>query len=188
MPHLAARSAITLYPPAPSDPTSTFAQPTALPISANPEQPQSISDSSPPTIPATAFWAVLAALILVLILLTLAFPIWYWLRNRHKNKTLRPPSPPNSWPGSSQPIHWSPFPHSNHSQPQHLSPAQMQQLQILNQLQNPTPVAPSRDPNRRALLARLAALNNPSILGAIPEDSTVMTSSSVYPVNNERQV
>lgn len=64
----------------------------------------------------------------------------------------------------------------------------MQQLQILNELQNPASVAPSRDPNRRALLARLAALNNPSILGAIAEDSTVLTSSSGYPGDNERPV
>ena len=65
----------------------------------------------------------------------------------------------------------------------------MQQLQILSQqLQDPPPVAARIDPNRRALLARLAALNNPSILGAIAEDaSTVLTSSSVYP-GQERQV
>ena len=64
----------------------------------------------------------------------------------------------------------------------------MQQLQILSQLQHPAPVAPSSDPNRRALLARLAALNNPSILGAISDYSTVLTTSSVYVGNNQRQV
>ncbi|KAI4095097.1 MAG: hypothetical protein LQ339_007360 [Xanthoria mediterranea] len=180
MSYLAARSATTLYPPASSDSTSTLAPIPALSTSIDSKQPQSTSDSLSPTISATAFWAVLAALILVLVLLAVAFPMWYWLRGRHKSKNPGPPSPPDSGPGSSQPIQWS--------QPQYLSPAQMQQLQILNQLQNPASVAPSRDPNRRALLARLAALNNPSILGAIAEDSTVLTSSSGYPGDNERPV
>lgn len=181
MSHLAARSATTVYPPAPSDSTSTLAQIPALSTSIDSKQPQSTSDSLSPTIPATAFWAVLAALILVLVLLAAAFPMWWcWLRGRHKSKNPGPPSPPNPLPGSSQPIQLS--------QPQHLSPAQMQQLQILNKLQNPASVAPSRDPNRRALLARLAALNNPSILGAIAEDSTVLTSSSGYPGDDKRPV
>lgn len=180
MSHLAVRSATTLYPPAPSDSTSTLAQTPALSTSIDPKQPQSTSNTLSPTIPATAFWAVLAALILVLVLLAAAFPIWYWLRGRHKSKNPGPPSPPNPLLGSAQPIQWS--------QPQHLSPAQIQQLQILNQLQNPASVAPSRDPNRRALLARLAALNNPSILGAIAEDSTVLTSSSGYPGDDKRPV
>ncbi|KAL8996589.1 MAG: hypothetical protein Q9169_003928 [Polycauliona sp. 2 TL-2023] len=191
IPHLAACSAITLYGPAPSDATS---QAPALPASVNPEQPQSSSESSSPTIPATAFWAVLAALILVLILLALALPLWYWLRGRHNKKSIPVSSsspPPSTWPASSSPhsIQWSPLHFSTHSsQPHHLSPTQMQQLQILSQLQRPAPAAPSTDPKRRALLARLAALNNPSILGAIPEDSTILTTSSVYPSHNEKPV
>ncbi|KAL9029784.1 MAG: hypothetical protein Q9180_006988 [Flavoplaca navasiana] len=189
---LAIRSVTTLYPPAPSHSISTLAKATAVSMSADPKQPQVNSDPSSPSIPATAFWAVLAALIFVLILIALAFPLWYWLRGRHSNKTkdknMSSTSPPNTWPGSSQSVQWSSIPYSNHSQIQHLTPTQLQQLQILSQLQHPAPVAPSSDPNRRALLARLAALNNPSILGAIPEDSTVLTTSSVYPGNNERQV
>ncbi|KAL8979002.1 MAG: hypothetical protein Q9205_005557 [Flavoplaca limonia] len=189
---LAVRSVITFYPPAASRSISTLAKATAVSTSADPKQPQLNSDPSSPTIPATAFWAVLAALIFVLILIALAFPLGYWLRGRHNNKNkdknMSSTSPPNTWPGSSQSVQWSSIPHSNHSQIQHLTPTQMQQLQILSQLQHPAPVAPSTDPNRRALLARLAALNNPSILGAVPEDSTVLTASSVYPGNNERQV
>ncbi|KAL8790291.1 MAG: hypothetical protein Q9213_000643 [Squamulea squamosa] len=177
--HLAARSAITLYPPG-SDPiptTTTTTQPTTKSGHGTPT-PDSFFTSSP-TIPATAFWAVLSALIFVLLALALAFPTWYFLRNRHKYKSISSSSP-ISWPSSSHSIPWSPH-------PQQFSPTQMQQLQILNQLQSPPPVANPSDPNRRALLARLAALNNPSILGAIPEDSTVLTSSSVYP-GNERQL
>ncbi|KAL8659459.1 MAG: hypothetical protein Q9226_000418 [Calogaya cf. arnoldii] len=185
MPHLTIRSIINLYPRISTEATSTLVRPTALPTSMKSEQAQSASDSSSPTIPATAFWAVLAALILVLVLLALAFPIWYCFRRRHKSKTIPPLSIPASWPSFSQ---WSTSPHANHSHPPHISPTQMQQLQILNQLQNPAPVAPPQDPNRRALLARLSALNNPSILGAVPEDSTIMTSSDVYPGNHERQV
>ncbi|KAL8845956.1 MAG: hypothetical protein Q9221_008918 [Calogaya cf. arnoldii] len=185
MPHLTIRSIRTLYSPITTQATSTLVRPTALPTSMNSKQAQSTSDSSSPTIPATAFWAVLAALILVLVLLALAFPIWYCFRRRHKTRTIPPLPTPASWPSSSQ---WSTFTHANHSHLSHISPTQMQQLQILNQLQNSAAVAPSQDPNRRTLLARLAALNNPSILGAVPEDSTIMTSSDVYPGKNGRQV
>ncbi|KAL8728862.1 MAG: hypothetical protein Q9166_005102 [cf. Caloplaca sp. 2 TL-2023] len=189
---IAARSAITLYPPIPGEPTSTLTQQTTKPTFSNPQQQN--SSSSSPNIPASAFWAVLAALIFVLVLLALAFPVWYWLRNRHRHKSSRAYSPPSSWSSSNTQFTNGQQPSSPRSwytslqqQAQQLSPQQMQQLQILNQLQNPPPIATPTDPNRRALLARLAALNNPSILGAIPEDSTVLTSSSVYP-GNERQV
>ncbi|KAL8928101.1 MAG: hypothetical protein Q9172_001011 [Xanthocarpia lactea] len=197
---LVARSAITLYPPAPSDPTTTLTRSTSQPADGNPstKQSQNTSNPSSPTIPAIAFWAVLSALVFVLVLLALAFPTWYWLRGRHRIKPVPPPSsssssaplPPNPWLSSPQSIQWPPFQPSTNSQPQHFSPAQMQQLHFLSQqLQDPAaPVAARIDPNRRALLARLAALNNPSILGAIAEDaSTVLTSSSVYP-GHERQV
>ncbi|KAL8863556.1 MAG: hypothetical protein Q9178_000237 [Gyalolechia marmorata] len=189
---LVPRSAITLYPPAPSDPTTTLTRPTSQPADGNPstKQSQNTSNPSSPTIPVTAFWAVLSALVFVLVLLALAFPTWYWLRGRHRIKPVPPPPLPlNPWLSSPQTIQWPPFQPSTNSQPQHFSPAQMQQLQILTQqLQDPAPVAARIDPNRRALFARLAALNNPSILGAMAEDaSTVLTSSSVYP-GHERQV
>ncbi|KAL8683099.1 MAG: hypothetical protein Q9186_000913 [Xanthomendoza sp. 1 TL-2023] len=96
-----------------------------------------------------------------------------------------------SWPGF--------IPHNNNNESgQTLSPRQLhQQLQLLShfhQLPSLSPPPPthnnhqaggkSPDPNRRALLARLAALNNPSILGAIPEDSILTASSYSYPTHH----
>ncbi|KAL8728451.1 MAG: hypothetical protein Q9181_005347, partial [Wetmoreana brouardii] len=206
---LAARSAITLYPPAGGDATSTSTQPsTSTSHTAYTHQPSSatLSSSSSATIPASAFWGVLACLIGLLVILALACPLWYFLRGRIIKSIEKASPSPSSSPMSStntgtehfkqpqppqSPRSWllSSLASSQQGQAP-LTPNQ--QLQLLHHfsLQQPPPAShyqqqhPSpmtADPNKSALLARLAALNNPSILGAIPEDSTVLTSSSVHP-------
>ncbi|KAL9588251.1 MAG: hypothetical protein Q9179_008010 [Wetmoreana sp. 5 TL-2023] len=100
-------------------------------------------------------------------------------------KQLQPPQSPRSWLlsslASSQQGQSPLTPHQQLQLLQHFS------SQPPSQQYSSSPLTPN-DPNKSALLARLAALNNPSILGAIPEDSTVLTSSSLHPrpptVNN----
>ncbi|KAI4253410.1 MAG: hypothetical protein LQ352_003702, partial [Teloschistes flavicans] len=173
-----------LYSSAPFDTSSS--------TSINPSETASSSPSSSATVPSNAFWAVLSILILLLVLLAFGFPLWYCLRKRHKRAlsakhpgTNQPPLSPRAWLLSSLTA-----PYQNQQQQQQYPPplTTQQQLQLLQQLsQSPLCNTPSphnrspSDPTTSAVLARIAALNNPSILGAIPEDSTQFTASSLHP-------
>lgn len=184
---LAARSVITLYPSA-----SSSSQPTNNP------SPNTMSPSPPTsTIPPTAFWAVLAALIALLILLALAFPLWYFLRHRRRHHHHSKPHPPTPTL-SLTPPDTTPTPQPQPQPPQcwALSPFSQQQFHLLqalgaahsvpatpspphqpSQRASPNASGPAIDANTRTLLSRLRQLTDPSVLGAIPE-STVLTSAS----------
>ncbi|KAL8806845.1 MAG: hypothetical protein Q9182_001105 [Xanthomendoza sp. 2 TL-2023] len=195
---IAARSAVFLLPPSGSQSSPTPTHSSTAPPSTPPQQDPAAYNTPPsaPTVPAAAFWAVLGILIFVLFLLVLARPAWYLLYGRHRDKhapQYSPTSPP--WRPSPQMQHAGPWTPSPGEAPVHynLSPRQLQQLQLVSPyFQFPSPPAAahlssnhshnkSSDPNRRALLARLAALQNPSIMGAIPDDSILTASSFTSP-------
>ncbi|KAL8687037.1 MAG: hypothetical protein Q9218_006679 [Villophora microphyllina] len=171
-------------PASPTEPTSVLTPFWYPSVPVEPTNSPSSSPSNSPPLPVTAFWAVLSAVILLLVLLAVAFPLWYCLRKRHRKSSSA------SFSGNDQP---PPFPRSwllstltspQHGQQQQLPPlTPQQQFQLLHSLAQPPP-AHARHPSdltTSAVLARIAALGNPSILGAIPEDSTQFTASSLHP-------
>ncbi|KAI4165239.1 MAG: hypothetical protein LQ342_001107 [Letrouitia transgressa] len=100
---VAARSVVNLYPsvPEPTASSATHSPPppsSPLPQSVSPSSASaSASQPSDPTIPAPAFWAVLACLAFLILLITLIPLAWCChARRKNPNRTRNPAPPPSS--------------------------------------------------------------------------------------------